>query len=157
MGFAFNETPVEFAANRKSVWGRIPFRVPVQLFYCPQQAVVWNGLLATPRTLVKHLLSSFHEDGVIAYDLQLLQSHPGGLSLLAAEATAVASGQHRWSKVLSAIAGGYHAHLAELAGRAQRFDCPEDLHPSFSSFLGFARYCLELPQRDAPAAARAGG
>jgi hypothetical protein len=152
MSFAFNETPIEFAANRKSAWGRIPLRVPLQLIYCPQQAVVWNGLLATPRTLVKHLCSSFHEDGVIAYDLQLLQSHEGGLELLALEASRVASGTHRWSRMLSAIAGGYHAHLAELARSAQRFEYPADLHPSFSSLVGFGRYCLGLSssERAAP-------
>jgi hypothetical protein len=142
--FAANETPIEYATNRTRIWGRIPLRMPVQLVYCPQQFIVWNGLLATPRTLVKHLLSAFHEDGVIAYDLQLLHSHPGGLEALEREAERVASGEHRLSAVLSAIAGGYHAHLAELAGKARRFEYPRDLHPHFSSLLGFGRYCLQL-------------
>lgn len=145
MPFAFNETPVEYAANRTSVWGRIPLRVPLQLLYCPQQAIVWNGLLATLATHVKHLLSAFHEDGVIAYDLQLIQSHPGGLDRLETEATRVAQGRHPLSGLLRNIAGGYHAHLAELARRARRYDYPKDLHPHFSSFIGFGAYCLTLP------------
>ncbi|MDY7225588.1 hypothetical protein [Hyalangium rubrum] len=145
MPFAFNETPIEYAANRTSIWGHIPLRVPLQLLYCPQQAIVWNGLLATPHTLVKHLLSAFHEDGVIAYDLQLLQSHPGGLELLERSAEEVASGEHPLAPMLSAIAGGYHAHLAELARAARRFEYPADLDPRFSSFVGFSRYCLQLP------------
>jgi hypothetical protein len=146
LSFAFNETPVEHAANRKSVWGTLPLRVPLQLLYCPQQAVVWNGLSATPRTLVKHLLSSFHEDGVISYDLQLLQSHEGGLEALERAAEDVASRRHAFGWMLRAIAGGYHEHLAELARAARRFEYPEDLDPRFSSLLGFARYCLELPR-----------
>jgi|GEM_PF-4164852 len=143
--FAFNETPIEHAANRQSFWGYIPLRVPLQLLYCPQQAIVWNGLLATPHTLIKHLLSSFHEDGVIAYDLQLLQSHPGGLEGLERAAEEVVSGEDPLAPMLSAIAGGYHAHLSELARAARRFEYPQDLHPRFSSLLGFGRYCLQLP------------
>jgi hypothetical protein len=143
--FAFNETPVERAANRKSRWGYIPLRVPLQLLYCPQQAIVWNGLMASSRTLVRHLLSSFHEDGVIAYDLQLIQSHAGGLAQLQEAASGVAAGTHRFARMLAAIAGGYHAHLADLARAAQRFEYPADLDPRFSSLLGFARYCAALP------------
>jgi hypothetical protein len=146
MPFAFNETPVEYEANRTSVWGRIPLRVPLQLVWCPQQAIVWNGLLTSVNTQVKHLLSAFHEDGVIAYDLQLLQSHEGGLDRLEAEATRVAQGAHPLSGVLRSIAGGYHAHLADLARRARQFDYPQDLHPHFSSLIGFGRYCLTLPE-----------
>ena len=142
--FAANETPVEYATNRKSVWGRIPLRVPLQLAYCPLQAIVWNGLRAHPRTVVKHLLSSFHEDGVIAYDLQLLQSHAGGLDALERAATRVADGTHPFSRVLRAIAGDYHAHLADLARRARAFDYPADIHPHFSSLVGFGRYAASL-------------
>jgi hypothetical protein len=145
LSFAFNETPVEYAANRRSVWGYIPLRVPLQLIYCPRQAIVWNGLLATPRTLVRHLLSSFHEDGVIAYDLQLLQSHEGGLRRLERAAAAVAAGSYPCARMLSAIAGGYHAHLAELARAAGRFEYPADIDARFSSLIGFGRYCLGLP------------
>jgi hypothetical protein len=47
--------------------------------------------------------------------------------------------------MLSAIAGGYHAHLADLARAAQRFEYPADLDPRFSSLLGFTRYCAKLP------------
>lgn len=143
--FAFNETPIEHAANRRSLWGHIPLRVPLQLLYCPQQVIVWNGLLASPHVLIKHLLSSFHEDGVIAYDLQLLQSYPGGLEALERAAGEVASGEDPLAPMLSAIAGGYHAHLAELARAAHRFEYPPDLHPRFSSLVGFGRYCLQLP------------
>jgi hypothetical protein len=143
--FAFNETPIEHAANRQSLWGHIPLRVPLQLLYCPQQVIVWNGLLASPHVLIKHLLSSFHEDGVIAYDLQLLQSYPGGLEALERAAEEVASGEDPLAPMLSAIAGGYHAHLAELARAARRFEYPPDLHPRFSSLVGFGRYCLQLP------------
>lgn len=146
--FAFNETPIEQAANRRSLWGYIPLRVPLQLLYCPQQAIVWNGLLASPHVLIKHLLSSFHEDGVIAYDLQLLQSYPGGLEALERAAEEVASGEDPLSPMLLAIAGGYHAHLAELARAARRFEYPPDLHPRFSSLVGFGRYCLQLPGPD---------
>jgi hypothetical protein len=142
--FAFNETPVEHAANRASVWGHVPLRVPLQLLYCPEQVIVWNGLLASPSTLVEHLLSAFHEDGVIAYDLQLLQSYPEGLDLLERSAAEVASGEHPLAFMLSAIAGGYHAHLADLARAARRFEYPADLHPHFSSLVSFGRYCLRL-------------
>jgi hypothetical protein len=96
--------------------------------------VVWNGLRCTPQTLVKHLLSAFHEDGVIAYDLQLLQSHEGGLAQLEDAAGRVADGSHPLASVLARIAGGYHV------------DYPADLHPHFSSLISFGRYCLTLPR-----------
>lgn len=150
LSFAANETPVEHAANRRSLWGHLPLRLPLQLLYCPQQFIVWNGLLATPRTLVKHLLSAFHEDRVIAYDLQMLQSHPGGLDQLERAAEAVARRRHPLWRMLSAIAGGYHGHLADLARAAGRFEYPPDLDPRFSSLIGFGRYCLTLPPPPPP-------
>jgi hypothetical protein len=139
--FAANETPIEYAANRKSVLGHLPLRLPLQLAYCPQQFVVWNGLRQRPQSLVKHLLSAFHEDGVIAYDLQLIQSH-GALRDLERAADDVAARRRPFSGMLAAIAGDYHAHLAELARRAARFDYPCGIHPHFSSFVAFGRFAL---------------
>lgn len=151
--FVLNETPVERATNRRTLLGQLPLRVPLQALYCPAQLLVGTGLSASTQTVVRHLISAFHDDAMITYDLQLLQTHPGGLAALEQAAGEVAAGRRRGSWLLAQLVGGggYHAHLGELAIAARAFRYPEACaDPRFSSLVGFAEFCLTLP--DWPAA-----
>ena len=101
-------------------------------------------------SLVKHVISVYHEDAFLGYDLQLLHSHPNGLTLLQKEAQRVVDGNNRWSSILKRVVGHpeYHAGLIELAHKAKSFEYPatEDLDPRFVTLTGFAQFCLSLPK-----------
>ncbi|HEU4405824.1 MAG TPA: hypothetical protein VFS43_11210 [Polyangiaceae bacterium] len=142
------ESPRERAVSRRTWLGQVPIRAPLQALYCPRQAWVDTGLAAPADAIVKHLVSVFHEDAFLGYDLQLLASEPGGLDLLEREAERHARGRGLVSRGLRSMVGdpGYHARLAEHARRAMASAYPaSDLDPRFASLVGFARFCLTLP------------
>ena len=144
-----SESDRERTRSRRTWMGQVPVRVPLQILYNPRQISVGTGLTNGVRTIVRHLLSVYHEDAFLGYDLQLLQSHPGGLQHLRAEAQRVADGDTLWAPYLKRLVGwpGYHAGLITLAERAERFEYPDplDLDPRFASLVGFSRFCLEMP------------
>jgi hypothetical protein len=123
--------------------------VPLQILFNPRQLIVDTGLSQHPRTVVKHLLSVYHEDAFLGYDLQLLQSHAGGLELLHDEASRVVDGSSRLAGLLKKLVGwpGYHARLMELAEDAREFSYPDplDIDPRFASLVGFAKFCRTMP------------
>jgi hypothetical protein len=123
--------------------------VPLQVLYCPRQLITDTGLTQTPGQLVRHLLSVYHEDAFLGYDLQMLQSHPGGLALLRQEARRVLAGDTPWAPVLRRLVGwpAYHGRLVELAEAAERFEYPDplDLDWRFTSLVGFAKFCCSMP------------
>jgi hypothetical protein len=144
-----SESERERRLSRSTWLGQVPIRVPIQLLYNPRQLVSDTGIQAPVPALVKHLLSVFHEDAFLGYDLQLLASHDGGLSQLAREAERVASRRSRLSPLLSRLVGdaGYHARLVSHAEKALAWRFPDalDLDPRFASLTGFARFCATFP------------
>lgn len=144
-----SESERERATSRRTWMGQVPIRVPLQVLYNPRQLVTDTGISQRADQVVKHLLSVYHEDAFLGYDLQLLESHEGGLALLAREAERVASGRTRWAPYLTHLVGGpgYHARLVELAEAAQRSESPDprDIDPRFASLVGFARFCCSFP------------
>lgn len=144
-----SESERERRASRRTLMGQVPLRVPLQLLYNPRQIVVDTGIDQRADQVVRHLLSVYHEDAFLGYDLQLLSSHPGGLSLLAEQADAVARGRSRWSVYLTHLVGGpgYHQGLVRWAEAGMRGELPDplDLDPRFATLVGFARFCLDLP------------
>ncbi len=144
-----SESERERARSRSTWLGQIPIRVPLQVLYSPAQALADTGLHQPPERIVKHLLSVYHEDAFLGYDLQLLQSHEHGLALLEARAGAVATGHDVLSRGLRALTAwpGYHAGLVDLARRARSGEYPDalDLDPRFVTLVGFAKFCLDLP------------
>jgi hypothetical protein len=144
-----NETPRGRVMSRRTVLGQIPVRVPLQMLYCPQQALVGSGLLATRETVVRHVLSVYHEDAMVTYDLQLAQTHPGGLDELERRAAAVARGHDLTSKLLRGLVGGrgYHERIVELCRMARHFEyvLNPNVDQRFATLLGFARFCRTLP------------
>jgi hypothetical protein len=142
------ESPREREMSRRTWLGQVPVRAPLQALYCPRQAWVDTGLGAPADAIVKHLVSVFHEDAFLGYDLQLLASEPGGLALLEREAARHAHGRGLVSRALRSMVGDpyYHERLAGHARRAMGSVYPaSDLDPRFSSLVGFARFCLSLP------------
>ncbi|MDY7225591.1 hypothetical protein [Hyalangium rubrum] len=143
------ESERERERSRRTLMGQVPIRVPLQLLYNPRQLMVDTGLYQTAAALIRHVVSVYHEDAFLGYDLQVLQSHPGGLALLREEASKIVEGKTRWAPYLRELVGwpGYHARLIELAEAAERFEYPDmlDLDPRFSSLVGFAKFCNTLP------------
>jgi hypothetical protein len=149
-----SESERERERSRGTWLGQVPLRVPLQVLYCPQQSLSATGLGMAPRHLVQHLLSVYHEDAFLGYDLQLLQSHPEGLGQLRREARRIAEGRGRGAILLQRLVGqpGYHRGLERLAEAAMDF-CypdPEDLDPCFVTLTGFAAFCSRLPRWPAP-------
>jgi len=144
-----SESNRERERSRRTWLGQIPVRVPLQVVYSPRQLFADTGLTQAPAQLVRHLLSVYHEDAFLGYDLQLLHSHPGGLALLRAEAGRVVNGETRWAPMLTRLVSwpDYHGHLVELAAAAEGFAYPDplDLDPRFASLVGFARFCCSMP------------
>jgi hypothetical protein len=75
-----SESERERARSRSTVMGQGRIRVPLQILYNPRQIAPDTGILQRPEQIVRHLLSVYHEDAFLGYDLQLLQSHPDGLA-----------------------------------------------------------------------------
>jgi hypothetical protein len=144
-----SESQRERQRSRSTFAGQVPVRVPLQLLYSPRQLLTTNGLELRARDVVRHLLCVYHEEAFLGYDLQLLESHEGGLELLEREAAAVVEGRNRLAPMLRRVVGwpGYHETLVELAARVRVGEYPDslDLDPRFCTLLGFARFCCSLP------------
>ncbi|MBN1206965.1 MAG: hypothetical protein JXB05_18925 [Myxococcaceae bacterium] len=144
-----SESERERVRSRATLMGQVPIRVPLQILYNPRQALPDSGLTQRRESIVRHVLSVYHEDAFLGFDLQLLQSHPGGLALLREEAAKVVEGRTRWAPFLRRLVGwpGYHARLIELAEAAERFEYPDplDTDPRFASLVSFARFCNTMP------------
>jgi hypothetical protein len=143
------ESERERGQSRRTLMGQVPIRVPLQILYSPRQLFTDTGVTQRKDQIVRHVLSVFHEDAFLGYDLQLLHSHDGGLELLRREARRVVERRTAWAGYLERLVGGpgYHARLIELAEAAERFAYPDpkDLDPRFASLVGFARFCGQMP------------
>jgi hypothetical protein len=149
MPITFSESERERARSRSTFAGQVPVRVPLQVLYAPRQVLSSSGLELRAPDIVRHLLCVYHEDAFLGYDLQLLESHVGGLELLEREAARVVDRRNALTPLLERVVGwpGYHARLVELAMRARAGEYPDplDLDPRFCTLLGFARFCCSLP------------
>jgi hypothetical protein len=145
----FSESERERARSRSTFAGQVPVRVPLQVLYAPRQVLSSSGLELRARDIVRHLLCVYHEDAFLGYDLQLLESHVGGLELLEREAARIVDRSNALTPLLERVVGwpGYHARLVELAMKARVGEYPDplDLDPRFCTLLGFARFCCSLP------------
>ena len=144
-----SESERERERSRSTLMGQVPIRVPLQILYNPRQILPDTGLTHRPEQLVRHVLSVYHEDAFLGYDLQLLQSHPRGLALLREEAAKVVEGKTLWAPYLRQLVGwpGYHEELIRLADAAERFEYPDplDVDPRFASLVGFSEFCCSMP------------
>jgi hypothetical protein len=144
-----SESHRERERSRTTWMGQVPIRVPLQLLYNPRQVLPETGLTLSPKQIIRHVMSVYHEDAFLGYDLQLLHSHPGGLALLREEATKVVEGKTLWATYLRQLVAwpGYHARLVELAEAAERFEYPDplDVDPRFATLVSFAGFCVSMP------------
>jgi len=127
---------------------------------------IGHGLDASLRALVLHLAYVFHE-GMPTFDLQLVQTHEGGLDALRRFLEALDDGlephHERLIDLVIPDARTYRRQFLEPGGwidRAARFDYPTPttaaafLRPEFTQLTTFLTYCREAfpatPRGDTP-------
>lgn len=116
---------------------------------------VGHGLDASLRALVLHLAYVFHE-GMPIFDLQLVQTHEGGLDALRRFLEALEDDREAHHRRLIDLvipdARSYRRRFLETDGwidRAARFDYPPPtsaaafLRPEFTQLTSFLAYCRE--------------
>lgn len=117
---------------------------------------VGHGLHARPASLYRHLNFVFHE-GMPAFDLQLIQTIPGGLAALRGYTSEIDRGstsrrrrQRWWIDRVLPNASAYRDQFLRPGGwidRAEAFDYPTEsdvagfLRPEFTDLVRFANYC----------------
>ncbi|MBS1122600.1 MAG: hypothetical protein H6Q90_4828 [Deltaproteobacteria bacterium] len=117
---------------------------------------IGSGLGAKLESVCRHLQLTHHR-GMPVFDLQVIQTHPGGLEVLRlsleaslAEATPKARRQNRVARLILPRASVYYERFLGTAGwiaRAERLDYPEppeegSRFPSeFFSLAGFLNHC----------------
>ncbi|MGE0327676.1 MAG: hypothetical protein AB7S68_35520 [Polyangiaceae bacterium] len=117
---------------------------------------VGHGLHARPESLYRHLNFVFHE-GMPAFDLQLVQSVPGGLAALRRYTQAIEDGstrqarrQRRWIDRVLPKASEYRQKFLAPGGwidQAEAFDYPTEkdvagfLRPEFTDLVRFVNHC----------------
>lgn len=126
---------------------------------------VGHGLHARPESVYRHLNFVFHE-GIPVFDLQLVQTVPGGLEAFRSYTRAIDEGstpKARWQRTridwILPHAHCYRANFLEEGGwidRCAAFDYPDEeetadfLRPEFTSLVRFANYCARtFPRRPA--------
>lgn len=127
---------------------------------------VGHGLDASLRALVLHLAYVYHE-GMPTFDLQLVQTHEGGLDALRRFLEALEAGhQQHHERLIDLVipdARAYRRQFLEADGwidRAARFDYPPTttaaafLRPEFTQLSSFLDYCRaafpESPRAEPP-------
>lgn len=115
---------------------------------------VGHGLHSSMEALERHLAYVYHE-GMPVFDLQLVQTHAGGLERLRAFLQGIedgASREHLRHRSLTSViipnAARYRRWFLEPGGwidRAAAFDYPNDaaafLRPEFTNLVAFVDYC----------------
>ena len=115
------------------------------------------ALGAKLESLCAHLILTFHQ-GMPVFDLQVIQTHAGGLARLRAAIDEARSGTTRAGRRRWAIAStllrdpaAYLARFDDYIARAERFDYPAPdvegsaFPPEFFSLVGLLDHCLQFP------------
>ena len=139
----------------------------------PDHLRIGHGLHAAAESLYRHLMFVFHE-GMPAYDLQLIQTVPGGLATfreyvqdIDGARTPERARQRKRIDLVVPDAARYRRCFLEPGGwidRAEALDYPGEaevaafLRPEFMSLIRFSNYCastfprqpLDLPMQRLP-------
>lgn len=115
-----------------------------------------TGFAAKLESVIRHLHFTYHQ-GMPVWDLQVIQTHPGGLEALLLETEALLDPKtlvHRARRrLLGMIVADPNAYLRLFLGeqgyiaRAERFDYPKpseedaEFPPEFFSVVDFVNYC----------------
>ena len=104
----------------------------------PASLIDPTGFLSEPDVVIGHLMQVVHANP--CYDLQLLESHEGGLEALEAQVEAMLAGTHPRARSIGAIVEdpGYHARLLDYV-RAYRAH-PDADAPLRDNVAGDARF-----------------
>lgn len=121
-----------------------------------------SALGARLESICAHLILTFHR-GMPVFDLQVIQTHDGGLARLAAAIDEVRTASTRTGLQRRALArrlfrdpDAYYAQFADWMARAERFDYPHPADegskfpPEFFSLVALAEYAaIRFPARAA--------
>ena len=135
-------------------WARQPV-----IFYTigPDHLRIGTGMGARPESTAAHLHFTFHR-GLPVWDLQVLQSHPGGLSLLRDQTEQMLAEQSPWARRrmrrLRWILPQPEAYLSRFLGeegwiaRAEALDYGDNPDPGaipdeFHSVVAFMEHCAQ--------------
>jgi hypothetical protein len=136
----------------------------------PDNLRTGSGLGAKPSSVCRHLELTFHR-GMPVFDLQVVQTHEGGLDALRgsieellSNETARARRRNRIADLLLADREAYYRSFVEPGGwidRAARLDYPEpessDFPVEFHSLVGLIDYAARSFSDERPSWARAPG
>jgi len=125
-----------YAQNGFSFW----FHQLLRFVDDPASMIDPTGLRAHPDAVIGHLMQVVHANPV--YDLQLLESIPGGMEELERQVAAMVAGSHPRGESISAICedSGYHERLLDYV-RQYRRD-PANLSPMLrSNVADNERFC----------------
>jgi len=134
-------------------------RTPLVLWEVgPDHLRIGHGLHAEAESLYRHLMFVYHE-GMPAYDLQLIQTVPGGLAAFRRYAQDIEDGrtperarQRQRIDLVVPQASRYRQHFLEPGGwidQAAAFDYPPlataaaFLRPEFTQLTSFVDYCVD--------------
>jgi hypothetical protein len=120
---------------------------------------IGTGLQSAPQSICTHLLLTWHQ-GMPAWDLQILQTHPGGLDMMHEAAEALLDpqdpAQRRLARLANKILPDAAAYQRQLLGqdgwieRARRLDYPDpdgtDMPPEFADLVSFLKYVRRFPE-----------
>ena len=144
---------------RNAPWGHPWIRQPFILSQVgPDHFQIGAGLGSSVDAICAHLHFTFHQ-GMPSWDLQLLQTHPGGLDRLRERVEGLLApatpAQRRQAWLASRIvpdATAYHRQFLGERGwiaRAERLDYPAadstDLPPEFADLTAFLSYVRRFP------------
>lgn len=161
--FWISPAAAEYYASRGISFG---FHQVLRVLDDPASMVDPTGFLSTRDAIIGHLMQVVHANP--AYDLQLLESHEGGLEALEAQVIAMLEGTHPRAESIGAIVEepDYHARLLAYV-RAYRetrdADAPlrdniaqdpkwRRIERTFGTLPGAMRYFAGLPDRPLAAA-----
>ena len=121
-----------------------------------------SALGAKLESICAHLILTFHR-GMPVFDLQVVQTHPGGLARLRAaiaetldRSTALGRRRRAIADTLFVDPVGYLAQFDDWIARAERFDYPppdregSKFPPEFFSLVALARYSEATFRREIP-------
>lgn len=117
-----------------------------------------SGLECKLESVMKHLHFTIHA-GMPVFDLQVIQTHPGGLERFRCYSEQLQHSNETWARRTRALidliipnAGDYREQFIELDGwidRAGRFDYADaiadnpNFPPEFTSFVHFMNFCAD--------------
>jgi hypothetical protein len=137
--------------SRRAMWFRFRIlRFPFLVWFRCIAPFDLSGLISSPRRLIRHLVGTHHAEDQFAYDMEVLEAHPGALTDLRDEVRRIIDHDDRHSRwmrdlvvyehyhetLLKAVDGALHGHLELSQAAAENPDV---------SLRAHLAWCAEQP------------